>query len=244
MKRAFADLHLRAENSNNEQLSKLVRKSAELGYTTVALSFPPATNAEEVHRIKTVCSDVNLDLVSRVDIRPRSPEDLLGLLRKLRRKFEVICVLCESKEIARQAAKDRRVDLLNFPSLDYRKRFFDRAEAELASSGSATLEVDIKPVLVLEGAPRVRFLSTLRREVSVALSFRLPIVISSGASDAITLRRPKETALLASLFGLVGPPALDAVSSNPLALVARNREKLSAGFIAPGIRLVKRGDER
>jgi RNase P/RNase MRP subunit p30 len=40
------------------------------------------------------------------------------------------------------------VDLLNFPHLDYHKRFFDRAEAELASSSLATLEVDIKPLLL------------------------------------------------------------------------------------------------
>ena len=56
-----------------------------------------------------------LDLASRVDLRPRSQNELVGLLRRLRRRFEIICVLCESKEVARQAAKDRRVDLLNFP---------------------------------------------------------------------------------------------------------------------------------
>jgi len=68
-------------------------------------------------------------------------------------------------------------------------------------------------------------------------------VISSGASEALMLRKPKEMAVLASLFGLTGSAALDAVSANAINIVARNREKLSAEFLAPGIRLIKRGED-
>ena len=243
MKRTFADLHLRANGKDPEQLAKLTSKAAELGYKLVATPLSPETSSEEIRRIKNACSDVSLDFVSRVDLRPRNQNELLILLRKLRRRFEVICVLCESKEIARQAAKDHRVDLLSFPLLDYRKRFFDRAEAELASCGAAAFEVDAKPLLVLEGASRVRFLSTLRREIAVALEFRLPVVVSSGASEVLLLRKPREMALLASLFGLVGDKALDAVSANPVGIVARNRAKLGVGFVAPGIRVVKQGED-
>jgi RNase P/RNase MRP subunit p30 len=89
----------------------------------------------------------------------------------------------------------------------------------------------------------VRFLSCLRREVAVAQEFRLPIVISSGASELMLMRKPREVAVLASLFGLTGDAALDAVSQNPAALVERNRQKLSAGFVAPGIQLIKQGED-
>jgi RNase P/RNase MRP subunit p30 len=51
------------------------------------------------------------------------------------------------------SSKDRRVDLFNFPNLDYHRRFFDRAEAELSSKSQTALEIDIKPLLVLEGPP-------------------------------------------------------------------------------------------
>jgi len=243
MKRTFADLHLRPNSTDPAQMAKLARKASELGYKMVATPLPPTASAEEIRKLKAICSEVGLDFVSRADIRPRNQNDLLTLLRKLRRRFEVLCVLCETKEIARQAAKDHRVDLLCFPSLDYRKRFFDRAEAELASGGAAAFEVDIKPILVLEGPTRVRFMSTLRREVSVALEFRVPIIVSSGAIETLLLRKPRETALLASLFGLTGSEALDAVSTNPTDLVQRNREKLRPDFVAPGIRLIKKGED-
>ena len=243
MRRTFADLHLRANNLDPAQVAKFAGKAAELGYKMVATPLPPTTNGEEIRRLKAACSENGLDFVSRVDIRPRNQNDLLAMLRKLRRKFEVLCALCETKEIARQAAKDRRVDLLCFPFLDYRKRFFDRAEAELACGGVAALEVDMRPMLVLEGPQRVRFLSTLRREVAVALEFHVPLVVSSGASEALLLRKPREIALLTSLFGLTGTEALNAVSNNPVGIVERNREKLGANFIAPGIRIVKRGKD-
>ena len=133
------------------------------------------------------------------------------------------------------------MDLLSFQSLDYRSRFFDWAEAELASSSLAALELDIKPLLVLEGPPRVRLLSCMRREASIAREFHVPVVISSGASNASLLRKPRETAALSSLFGLSDTAALDAVSTNASSIVLRNREKLSPEFVAPGIRVVREG---
>jgi ribonuclease P/MRP protein subunit RPP1 len=242
MKRTFADLHLRTNGTDPTQTKKLLDKVFELGYTIVATSFSPQAKPEEIRQLRAACSEVGLDFVSRVDLRPHSQNDLLEMLRRLRRRFEVICVSCESKDVARQAAKDHRVDLLSFPFLDARHRFFDRAEAELASCGNAGFEVDVKPLLVLDGPTRVRFLSSLRREVAVALEFHLPVVVSSGVSEPILLRKPRETAALAGLFGLAGEAALDAVSTNPSELVMRNRGKLSAGFVAPGIRVVKQGE--
>jgi ribonuclease P/MRP protein subunit RPP1 len=241
MKRTFADLHLRINSKDPNQTAKLTHKAAELGYKLIAAPLNPETKPEEIRQLKTTCTDLGLDFASRIDLRPRSQNDLLSQLRKYRRRFEVLCGLCETKEIARQAAKDRRVDLLSFPLLDYRRRFFDHAEAELATAGMAGFEVDMKPLLVLEGPARVRFLACLRREIAVALEFHVPIVVSSGVSEAQLMRKPREVALLASLFGLTGVAALDAVSSVPACLVEQNREKLAAGFVAPGIRVVKQG---
>ncbi len=239
MKRIFADLHLRVNVKDSAGMLRVLSKVAALGYHLVGVSLAAETCAEEVERLRGVCAELGLDFVSRVDLRPRGSANLIRQLRRLRRKFEVVCVSCESKAIARQAAKDRRVDLLSFPFLDFRRRFFDRAEAELAHGGVAGLEVDVKPLLVLEGPARVRLLSYLRGEVAIAKSFGVPIVVSSGVSRELMLRKPREMAALGFLFGLDEVYRLDAVSRIPVTLVKRNREKLSDGFVAPGIRLVK-----
>jgi hypothetical protein len=42
---------------------------------------------------------------------------------------------------------------------------------------------------------------------------------------------------------LNGEMARKSVSDNPVAIVKRNRQKLSSQFIAPGIRVVRRGED-
>jgi RNase P/RNase MRP subunit p30 len=243
MKRAFADLHLRLSLKDSATASRIINKAATLGYRLIAVPLPPETREDEEVKLQSICKEAKIDVASRVDIKPKTHKDLTHQLRRLRRKFEVICVTCENKEVARQAAKDHRVDLLNFPAVDFRKRFFDRAEAELASKSLAALEIDIKPLLVLEGPARVRLLSSLRRETAIAREFHVPIVVSSGVANEALLRKPRELAALAFLFGLDETSALEAISQNPVSIVKRNRQKLSPKFVAPGIRVIKEGKD-
>jgi ribonuclease P/MRP protein subunit RPP1 len=243
MKRSFADLHLKIPHKDLKNLQHAIQRAANFGYNYLSIPFSYEPSTEEIETLKTLCEGVGVKPVLRADLYPRNENNLMNNLRRLRRKFDVICVFCDDKEISRQAAKDRRVDLLNFPNFDYRKRFFDRSEAELAINGLAALEIDVKFLLVLEGSARIRFLSCLRREVAIAKTFGVPLIISSGVTEERFMRTPRDMASLAYLFGLTATEALDAVSVNPLAIVLRNREKLGSTFIAPGIRLVKEGND-
>ena len=242
MTRSFADLHLRINPKDKQTTQRAIGKAVQKGYHFISFPFTSGLQEDQVTSLKTMCTQAGLDFVLRADFKPRTQEDLMRFLRKFRRRFEIICIACDSKEVARQAAKDRRVDFLNFPSLDYHKRFFDRAEAELASNSLAALEIDVKSLLALEGPSRIRLLSSLRREVATALEFRVPIIVSSGLSEESLMRMPKDMASLAYLFGLNEMQALDAVSVNPTGIVLRNREKLSSRFVAPGIREIRRGN--
>ena len=239
MKRIFADLHLRVNPKDQQATQRVIERAARFGYRQISIPFFGELEDAQITALKAAAAQVGLDFVLRVDFKPRNQEDLMRFLRKYRRKVEVICVICDDKDVARQAAKDRRVDLLNFPGFDYRKRFFDSAEAELASCSLAGLEVDVKPLLVLDGPQRVRLLASLRREVSIAHDFHVPVVVSSGVSEAQLMRMPRNLASLSYLFGLTETEALDAVSTNPYAIVERNRKKLDSKFVAPGITVVK-----
>jgi RNase P/RNase MRP subunit p30 len=175
-----------------------------------------------------------------MNLVPRTSSELVSNLRRFRRKFEVLSLICTTKDVARHAARDRRVDLLQFSVTNLRKRFFDEAEAELASQAFSSLEIEMAPLLRLTGASRVRLLSRLRREVVTAEKCRVPITISSGATDEYLMRGPHDYAALTTLFDLPLSSALKALSENPCGLVERNREKLSPEYVAPGIRVVGR----
>lgn len=241
MNMKYADLHLSPRLEDSERIAAIIRRASQLTYGLIAISLPQNVSRKEVRGLRAVCEANKMDFVSRVDLSPRTPRELTVSLRRLRRRFEVIAVMCKSKQIARQAGKDRRVDLLNFPFYDPRKRFFDKAEAELASNALASLEIDINLLIVLRGTARVRLLSKLRREVEIAERLHVPIIISSGVSDELLMRRPREMAALASLFDLNRDAAVAAVSKNPETIVRRNREKLKPAFVAPGIKLIRSG---
>jgi RNase P/RNase MRP subunit p30 len=238
--RKFVDLHLRAPIKDLYQVDRMVRKSSELGYRLVGILVPPNITRDQINQLQHICSDAKIDFVTRVDFSPKTARELLQNLRRFRRKFEVISVTCTSKGVARQAAKDRRVDLLHFPATDLRKRFFDHAEAELASNALSSLEIEMAPLLLLTGFSRIRLLSRLRREVAIAERFKVPVTISSGATNEYLIRGPHDYAALTTLFDMPISSALCALSENPVAMVERNREKLSPNYVAPGIRVVGR----
>ncbi|UCC58036.1 MAG: hypothetical protein JSW14_06675 [Candidatus Bathyarchaeum sp.] len=238
--RRFADLHLRVPLNDLLQMEKMVRKASELGYSLVAIPLSPHATREQVIQLQRLCREAKIDLATRVNLSPRTSSELLHNLRRLRRKFELVSVICSTKDVARQAAKDRRVDLLRFSVTNLRKRFFDAAEAELASQAFSSLEIEMAPLLQLAGASRIRLLSRLQREVATAEKFRVPITISSGATGEYLMRGPHDYAALATLFDLPLSAALKALSENPYAMVERNRKKLSPDYVAPGIHVVGR----
>ena len=234
----FSDLHLRAPLGDLEKTKEMIAKSSELGYSQIGVPLPFSIKQDAVDRVRQACVEFGVDFVTRLDLAPRSSNELLGSLRRFRRRFEVVSVLCSSKPLARQAAKDRRVDLLSFSAVELKKRFFDWAEAELASKSSAAFEIDMAQVLSLESSIRVSFFSRLRREVSIAKSYGVPVVISSGATEALLLRKPQDYASLATLFDIDTFLALESLSKNPADLVERNREKQGIDYVAPGVRVV------
>jgi len=241
--RKFVDLHLRAPIKDLDQVERMVKKSSELGYRLVGIPLPPNITGGQIDQLQHICNDAKIDLVTRVNFSPKTPHELLHDLRRFRRKFEVISVTCTSKGVARQAAKDRRVDVLHFLAVDLRKRFFDDAEAELASKSLSSLEIEMSSLLSLTGISRIHLLSRLRREVAIAEKFRVPVTISSGATNEYLIRGPRDYAALTVLFDMPMSSALRALSEIPLAMVERNREKLSPDYIAPGIRVIGRKND-
>jgi ribonuclease P/MRP protein subunit RPP1 len=242
MKR-FADLHLKLDMDRPDHTKKLVAKAKELGYSLAGISIPPRVKKDAMLLLQEACAEHRLNFATRIDLSPRTPNELLRSLKRFRREFEIVAVNCLSKAVARQAAKDHRVDLLAFPSLDPRARFFDRAETRVSSQGVAALEVDMSLLLRNTGFSRVRLLSSLRREAEIAKKARFPVVLSSGASTPFQMRGPRELASLSNLFGMDNESAVDAVSAIPYGIVERNRKKLDASYVARGVRVIRRGKD-
>lgn len=233
--RRFIDLHVKPPPETNG-LRQILELAAKLGFRGLSM----VADRSLLDSARGMTPDLGLDLVSRADLRPKSARDLTSSLGRIRGRFEVIAVECQSKAVARQAAKDNRVDVLCFPTTvqERRKVGFDRQEASLAVGASCSYEVNVSDLL--GKGPRVAsgLISMIREEVGNARKFDVPLVVSSGAVDPLLMRDPRALASVLSLFDIGEEEGLDAVSATPWRLVETNRGKLRPGFVLPGVRVV------
>ena len=233
--RRFIDLHVKPP-PEPDGLREMLELAAKLGFKGLGMVADMAL----LDSAMGMAPDQGLDLVSRAGLRPKSPRDLTTSLGRIRGRFEVIAVDCHSKAVARQAAKDNRVDVLCFPATvqERRKVGFDRQEASLAAGASCSYEVNVSDLL--GKGPRVAsgLTSIIREEVGNARRFDVPLVVSSGACDPLLMRDPRGLASVLSLFDIGEEEGLDAVSTTPWRLVETNRGKLGPGYVLPGVWVV------
>jgi len=242
--RRFTDLHLRFPKNGLNELEEMLTLSSDLGYSTVAVAFNQNMK-EEIKQTRTICLDLGIDLVTRINMEPNTTGELLRAVTGLRHRFEIIAVKCSTRGVARQAAKDRRVDLLNFPTEPAQREglYFDRHEAALASGSLSALEINASTIIGAKASHRARLLATMRREVMEARRFKVALVLSTGAENLHGVKTPRDLASFLTLIDIDWESALDTVSSEPLKIVERNRQKLRKDYLSPGVRIVG-GDQR
>jgi ribonuclease P/MRP protein subunit RPP1 len=217
----------------------MLKLSETLGYREVCLTTrdtPPHMINSKLHKGQ------NMDISSRIDLLPPTPAKLLTDLSRYRKMFDVIGVLCQSKLVARQAAKDHRVDLLNFP-FNHKRCAFDSAEAELASRSNTALEIDTAQLVKAKPQSLLYNLIQVRRAIENAKRYDIPIVVSSGATSVYDIRSPRDLASLMQLINLSGEQALNSISKIPVSIVQRNRRKLDKDYVESGVKIIRKGSE-
>jgi len=232
--RKFIDLHLMPGDTDASE--SMLLEATRLGFTGVGLT-QDTRNLDSP--VKEPRGD-SLNIARRIDLRPRNPNELTSSLRRIRRRFEIIAVECRSKPVARQAARDHRVDILNFPTqIHVRRRVrFDRQEASLASGTNCAYEINLSDLLNKGAHVTSRLLSMMTVEVENAIRHDVPVVVSSGADEPLLMRGPRELAASMQLLGIGEEESLDMVSDIPWRMLEMNRGKLEPSYVSPGVRRV------
>jgi RNase P/RNase MRP subunit p30 len=233
--RCFYDLNIRDPGDPNV-LTEMLGLASKLGFKGIAL----ASESPMPQALRDEAQAIGIDLASRVDLRPRNANELSKTLRRVRRKYEIVAVRCTSKAVSRQAAKDQRVDILNFPHLKNGRRIgLDRQGASLAAGSNCAYEVTFSDLLDSSVEEWPRILINVRRDIWNADHEGVPVVVTSGADTPLRMREPRAIASITSLLGITEDMGLDTASKNATRILERNRRKLEPGFVSPGIREVR-----
>jgi RNase P/RNase MRP subunit p30 len=173
-------------------------------------------------------------------LEPKNANDLLNSLRRNRWNTEVIVVNCRNKPIARQAGKDRRVDLITYPIIeDWNRNYLDRHQANLMKVAGSGYLIDLSKLFVDDPQTLKKRINFLKENTKNALKRDIPVVASSFAENAIRLRDPLGLAALLTLLDIEEEGALDMISTEPYRIIENNRTKLKDSYIAQGVWVIK-----
>jgi len=233
--RAYADLHLCPPLDDVANARSMANLLTELQTRTVGLVIPPQ-RMRPCPALVELFKSSGIDVVTRLDLKPRSREELLGGLRRFRNSYEVIAVECTVPVISRVAVRDRRVDIVYFPKHQSRNIFW----GNLAKSCRAALEFNMSEMIFDPGLERI---DRVRREIEAAAETSTTVVGSTAASNPLELRSARDIAAILHVFGLPLDAALKAVSDIPLAIVAKNRLRIAEPRAEEGVRIVRRSND-
>ena len=234
--RRYADLHIHHSLFDKDlpERIELIKKSG-VDYVGVALQRAESTSL--TRECYQALKQSGLDPISRVDLHPKNKNELLSLLRRFRQRFEIIAVKCLNNDVALTAARDRRVDIIFF-NLDNPRIRFNTAIAHLCN---CSLEVNMKNIVQRPSYHGV--LGRVGGEVQTALEHKIPLIISSGASEIFEIKPPQQMASLGQIFGASKEGSLKMVSDNPITVIERNRRKHEGSQIFEGVEIIRRSKQ-
>ncbi|RLE57192.1 MAG: hypothetical protein DRJ40_02420 [Thermoprotei archaeon] len=242
-RRKFVDIGLNLRNFSVDILEKLLSFLKGLGYSgfSTRLIVQCGEDLGKVLEIRDVLRSVServgLEYISRVDIVSNRKGFIKLCLRSIRRSFELVAIGTSSLEVARFAARDRRVDIVYFTSGS--RRLLDDVECRMLSEGGKLLELSLSKLLL----DISKYFATYRYVVEMCSEYGVNIVFTSGASSVHELRAPRELASVLVALGLPVERALDAVSDIVWKVVEVNRKKLRGIIVAEGVEVVGKEKE-
>ncbi|GAA0643900.1 RNase P subunit p30 family protein [Salarchaeum japonicum] len=171
-----------------------------------------------------------IDVVDGVTVAADDPTGASGAVANLRSDATVLCVRGGDATMNRYAVEEEKVDVLSRPGSDV-----NHVMVKAAKRNAVRLEFDFGPALRESGGERVRALRGLRKLREIVEHYDAPYVVSAAPASHLDVRAPRELVAVAEQAGF-GEAWVRAGLREWGVLAARNRERMSADFIAPGVR--------
>ncbi|MGB9987801.1 RNase P subunit p30 family protein [Salarchaeum japonicum] len=172
----------------------------------------------------------DIDVVDGVTVDAEDPTGASGAVTNLRSDVTVLCVHGGNATMNRYAAEEEKVDVLSRPGSEV-----NHVVVKAAKRNAVRLEFDFGPVLRESGGRRVQALRGLRKLREIVEHYDAPFVVSATPRTHLDARAVRELVAVGEQAGF-SEDQIRAGLREWGVLAARNRERMSADFIAPGVR--------
>jgi ribonuclease P/MRP protein subunit RPP1 len=224
---------VRAAPDGESTVARFAATAADLGFDGVVVRS--RHDARPDYDAAAVREEFGVDVVRGVEIAVEDRSRAAGHLGSLRSDHAVVLVRGGSPALNRFAVESDAVDVLAAPMAG--DGDVNHVLARAAADHGVRLEFDFSRVLRASGGTRVRALQGLRKLRELVEQYEPPFVVSARPRSHLELRSPRDLAAVGETVGFTGEQ-IETGLTEWRRLAARNRERLSDEFIAPG---VKRG---
>lgn len=138
------------------------------------------------------------------------------------------------EELNRKAAGDTRVDVILHPEKGRKDSGIDHVVAEEAAENSVAIGLDFRQLIGADEKHRTHILAHWRRNLKLCEKYGTPYILTTGASEKLGLRAPRD---LASVIDSLGYDGKKAVSDYPREIVERAKKAKDGSTVRPGVEL-------
>jgi len=222
-------------NECQTTLTRYATTASRFGFDGV-VARQPASEAPAEHSLSAerlhCWEQYSIDVVDAVEFRTTAISTIRRKLDDVRESSTLVVVRGGSPERNRFAVEEPRVDVLSAPMETEGE--FNHVLAKAATRNAVHVECDLAPVLRCSGGTRVRALQDLQKLWEILAQYDTPFVVSGSPQSHLELRAPRELQAVGQKAGIDSESILKGLEAWG-ELAARNRERHSESFIAPGV---------
>jgi ribonuclease P/MRP protein subunit RPP1 len=172
-----------------------------------------------------------LDISLGVEIEVKRASDLRKIVKRLRRKAELVVIKGGNLDVNRAALEIPEVDILTGFCLPG-SCGLNHIMAKLAAKNNVSIGFEFGDILHSHEKSRTSILSMLLHAAKLVRKFRAPFILTSGALSPWDLRAPSELQAFGRVLGFKDPEIKKALGNG---IVEENRKRLSGKWIMPGV---------
>jgi ribonuclease P/MRP protein subunit RPP1 len=218
----FYDLHVHTTLSIGENsVDEVIDMARKLGLSGLGIV------RYYTGRIEKMPEKKDIDLVSAVIIKPDSKEELDATAKKIRNKVEVLMVHGGNYDVNRAACENSMVDVLCHPELGRRDSGLDHICVKAAQENNVAIEINFREILESYKRQRIYVISSMMKNIKLCRKYNTNVITTSGAITKWGMRGGRELAAITHLLGLDLGDAISSLSTLPMEITGKNREKLA-----------------
>jgi ribonuclease P/MRP protein subunit RPP1 len=222
----------------------VLKKASELGWNGICV----AVDLKNINQLKDLPEKVsNMEVYKGVVI----PTDVEKNARKALDQADIIIALGGVDEANRQASECWEVDMLVNPELtqekdhiDYKKAGIDNPTAAFMKERGIALGLDFSRISESQGRSLALTLGRIRQNVRIALKYKIPVVLTSGAREMNGLRTPVDLAQLDRMLGIPQHIGSKIVSEYPETIVKKMKLRNNPNVITKGLEVLDWGKQK